>query len=134
MPNLGIIASSISGNLWAPGKDFDSIATVSGTGSSNTISFTSIPGTYRHLQIRAIWNTTTGSALWPVYAKFNSDATAANYRSHVLDGYGAGSGSSYTNTTYPGAFIPSIGAGSGDSTSMSPIVMDILDYKETTKN
>jgi hypothetical protein len=26
-PILGIMASGMSGNLWAPGKDFDSIAT-----------------------------------------------------------------------------------------------------------
>lgn len=132
MPILGTIASGISGNLWAPGKDYDSIATASGTGSSNTISFTSIPGTYRHLQIRAIWNTTTASAFWPCYAKFNSDSTAANYRSHSLEASGS-SVTAYTNTTYAGVLIPSIGAGSGASTTMSVIVMDILDYKDTNK-
>ena len=62
MPILGLLASAISGNLFAPSGAYDSIATASGTGSSATISFTSIPSTYTHLQIRGIWNTTTGSA------------------------------------------------------------------------
>jgi hypothetical protein len=52
MPILGIISSQISGHLFAPSGAYDSIATVSGTGSSGTISFTSIPSTYTHLQIR----------------------------------------------------------------------------------
>jgi hypothetical protein len=52
-PILGILASGMSGNLWAPGKDFDSIATTTvGAGGASTITFSSIPSTYRHLQIR----------------------------------------------------------------------------------
>ena len=129
-PILGIVASS---NFQRVTSSYDSIATASGTGSSATISFTSIPATYTHLQIRGIWNTTTGSPFWAYYVKLNSDTTAANYRSHVLDGSGSAA-SSYTSTTYAGALIPSTGAGSTASTTMSPMVMDILDYANTSKN
>ena len=50
------VQSSASNSLTlAVPTSFDSIATVSvGSGGSNTISFTSIPGTYKHLQIRGI--------------------------------------------------------------------------------
>jgi hypothetical protein len=48
---LGIIASS---RLAAVG-DYESIATVSvGGGGAADVEFTSIPGTYTHLQIRAL--------------------------------------------------------------------------------
>ena len=61
MPILGIIASSISGNLDA--NDFESIATVSvGSGGAANVEFTSIPATFTHLQIRAILKTTTSAA------------------------------------------------------------------------
>ena len=52
-PILGIMASAISGNLWAPGKDYDSIATTTLGSSTASVTFSSIPSTYRYLQIRA---------------------------------------------------------------------------------
>jgi hypothetical protein len=42
-PMLGIMASGISGNLWAPGKDYDSIATTTvGGGGAASITFSSM--------------------------------------------------------------------------------------------
>ena len=41
--------------IFAAGGDFESIATVTvGGGGAASIEFTSIPGTYQHLQIRGI--------------------------------------------------------------------------------
>ena len=48
MPILGIVASS---KLTASGS-FDFIATATASGSSSTITFSSIPQTYKHLQLR----------------------------------------------------------------------------------
>ena len=132
MPILGIMASAISGNLWAPGKDFDSIATVNvGAGGSSSIVFSSIPSTYRHLQIRMLARSSSTSNGYTL--QMNSD-TGSNYTRHYL--YGTGSGSALAaglaNTT------SIILSDSAVSTSTSGVfgaaVCDILDYTSTTKN
>jgi hypothetical protein len=51
MPILGIIASAITGNLVT--TSYESIETVTvGSGGSATVTFSSIPATYTHLQIK----------------------------------------------------------------------------------
>ena len=136
-PILGIMASGMSGNLWAPGKDFDSIAgtvTVGGAGASS-VTFSSIPATYKHLQIRCIMRDTGTAADWNnVYATFNGD-TAANYSTHYIRAYGAtadiyASGFANTSNMWVG-LLPSSFASYG--TSYAATVIDILDYADTNK-
>ena len=51
MPILGVIASQITGHLST--NSFESIQTVTvGSGGQSSISFSSIPSTYKHLQLR----------------------------------------------------------------------------------
>ena len=121
--NLGVVASQISGHLWAPSGAYDSIATTTvGSGGSATITFSSIPATYTHLQVRAFVRDAYGPF------RFNSD-TGANYTRHYLYGDGAsvvaGSGTSQTS-------IDLITATSTASTFGVNIV-DILDYTNTNK-
>lgn len=52
MPIIGIQASSISGNLST--GNYYNIQTLTGS-TSTPQSFTSIPSTYKHLQIRGVW-------------------------------------------------------------------------------
>jgi hypothetical protein len=87
LPSLiGIIASS--GGAAAAG-DYESIATVTvGSGGSSSISFTSIPSTYQHLQVRAIQRCSSG--VNNLQMQLNSD-TGNNYSTHRLGGTGAGS-------------------------------------------
>ena len=126
MPILGILASSQTGNLSGP--SYESIATQVGTGSA-TITFSSIPSTYKHLQIRAqapVGNYITGKL------QFNSD-TGSNYSRHTLLGNGGGSvqaTSSGASQTYI-----SLGAdnGYGRSSYAYTMVIDILDYSNTNK-
>ena len=95
-----------------------------GSSAQSTISFTSIPSTYKHLQIRGIMNTSGGTN--PTYG-FNSD-TGSNYAGHHLWGTGStpssnAQGPSIIYFNYnPSASFP------------STFVMDILDYASTTKN
>jgi hypothetical protein len=134
MPNLGIIASSISGNLWAPGKDFDSIATTTISTSTATISFTSIPQTYRHLQIRAIGRATGTTGVGEnTLVSFNSDTTAANYGFHNIVGDGATATAQYFGSSR----VIANAAFTTDTTAASifgVFVTDILDYTNTNKN
>jgi hypothetical protein len=133
-PILGIYASQISGHLFGPTGAYDSIATASGTGSSATVSFTSIPSTYTHLQIRAIVKSTAaGSTFTDGNLTFNSD-TSASYTRHILYGNGA-SAVAFGNT---GNTAWSIGGGdvplAGYTNIFGAYIIDILDYTNTNKN
>lgn len=129
MPIFGIIAAQKQANL----NSYQSIATtIVGAGGSSTISFTSIPSGYKHLQVRYIANWTGATPDYTVFNyTFNSDTTA-NYSYHQLYGAGSSTGASSAGvstsnliapwvpyTTYTNVF----GAG----------VIDILDYANTNK-
>ena len=118
---LGIIASSKFGDA----GDFESIATVSvGSGGSSTITFSSIPATYTHLQIRAILKQSIGSG---AFARFNSD-TGSNYARHRLQGNG--SSASAAGDASQDKVLINTSQGFSD---FGTIVMDILDYANTNK-
>ena len=132
MPILGIMASQITGNLVT--SSFESIQTVSvaAGNSTSTITFSSIPQTYTHLQIRAIYRS-TGSNVYNAWftGTINGD-TAANYSNHILAGNGtsAGAGGGANVTTLDGFSRPGSDSAAGNYGAM---VMDILDYANTNK-
>ena len=118
MPILGTVASQFSGKSFS---SFESIATTTvGVGGTSTISFTSIPSTFTHLQVRYATLANTGSNL---DLRFNSDTTNSNYFSHRITGYG------YAIDT-DGSARPIIGAA---DTNPAVGIFDILDYKNTNK-
>jgi hypothetical protein len=128
----GIIASQITGHLVT--NSYESIATVTvGSGGASYAEFTSIPSTYKHLQIRGIGKTNRGVYVADdMNIRFNSD-TANNYNWHVLRGNGVsasaanggGSTSSITCYYYFGTDI--------SFAKYSGFVIDILDYASSTK-
>lgn len=99
-----------------------------GAGGSATISFTSIPSTYKHLQIRGMSIGTTGSQ--DVLMYFNGVNTANNYAWHEIRGDGATASARGTANT---AFMY-VAANSTDPTYPTAFVIDILDYANTSKN
>ena len=110
----------------AAGGDFESIATVTvGSGGASSIEFTSIPGTYQHLQVRGVW---TSSSAAELQVAFNSDTTNGNYYRHQIYGSGAaavaGANQLRTFATYTET----------NANVFSGLVMDILDYASTSKN
>jgi hypothetical protein len=132
MPVLGIVASQISGHLFAPSGAYDSIATTTvGSGGTASITFSSIPQTYTHLQIRYIGRSTlTGDVASPIFT-FNGD-TGSNYTFHQLYGEGSIAGSTgsasqvrVTASQVASQFLSSNIFGAG--------VIDILDYASTSK-
>lgn len=122
---LGILAQS-AGAVVA--NSYESIATVTvGSGGSATISFTSIPSTYKHLQIRAISrNTTSGNQSLKLI--FNSDS-GSNYSYHRLYGFGGGTGADATANA-SGVLI---GVETNTSSTFGASVTDVLDYQNTSK-
>jgi len=129
MPILGIMASQISGHLWAPEGAYDALATVTvPSGGAASIEFVGIPTGYKHLQIRIIGRDAGANGEFKI--ELNSDTTTTNYRKHVLygDGSGAYASSANNNTCAPLAY-------SGQTAnSFEAVVMDILDYGNTNKN
>jgi hypothetical protein len=133
MPVLGIIASQISGHLFTQSA-FDSLATTTvGSGGTSTITFSSIPQTYTHLQIRAIAreNSGAGTAINDLFVRFNSDS-GANYRYHYLRGSNT---TSSAGTAGSQTYAWALGAPQAGSTAnvFSAGICDILDYTNTNK-
>ena len=126
MPNLGIIASSISGHLIPP-SSFESIATVNPTAGSTTVTFSSIPSTYKSLQIRFNYLGTTGAGA-TLNVNFNSDV-AANYSRHRLYGDGTSAAAS-GNANNSAPWISDIVNGAGTTQPCVGIV-DLIDYAST---
>ena len=131
MPILGIYASANQGQYIQYGS-FESIATVTvGAGGSSTITFSSIPQTYKHLQLRMlVRNTVAGNGAEAILAKFNSD-TGNNYSRHSLQGNG--STVSANGASSQGALIVGISSEGGEI-SFDANIADILDYTSTNKN
>jgi hypothetical protein len=126
MPILGIMASGMSANLWAPGADFDSIATTTvGAGGASTITFSSIPQTYRHLQIRLFGNADAND----IFYQLNGDAVATNYARHYLYGTGASAASGFGSSGSIGYV-----ASTALTSTFGAAIFDVLDYTNTSKN
>jgi hypothetical protein len=68
-------------------SSYESIATVTvGSGGSSSIDFTSIPSTYKHLQLRIMANANASNRICIAY---NSDTNTSNYNSHYIEGNGS---------------------------------------------
>jgi hypothetical protein len=121
---IGIIASS--GGAAGAANSYESIATVTvGGGGSSSISFSSIPSTYQHLQIRGIGSLSGDNES---RIQVNGD-TGSNYAWHQLLGNYAGSGSVSSSAGTSTTFIK----GQVSYDQFSPFVFDLLDYKDTNK-
>ena len=110
---------------FAAAGDFESIATGTvGAGStSSVITFSSIPSTYTHLQLRMF-----------VRARFNSDSGSTNYDFHRMNADGSNVGTD-ARINFSAIYISSRGYGIPATTSIgSAVVVDILDYTNTNKN
>lgn len=128
---LNVVSGLLAGGVAPDAGQFESIQTFTvGAGGQSTISFTSIPSTYKHLQIRTIGRfANNNNGLW---INFNGDSTSSNYYAHYL--FGAGSG---TPVAGAGASTPIVSYWpiSTDTASVfGSAVIDILDYANTNKN
>jgi hypothetical protein len=132
---FGVSVGIMDGAGGAAGGSFESIATATGTGSSNTITFSSIPSTYKHLQVRGFYRDTyTGlDASVALFVHFNGD-TSNLYNAHRLQG--DGSSASAVDDSRSGKFpIWFAGYTTQTYTQVGGVmIMDIHDYASTTKN
>ena len=112
--------------------DFESIATTVLSSSTGTVTFSSIPQTYKHLQLRVIGKTDRALNRDSFRIQFNSDATTSNYRSHFLYGNGASTSSADEGGTAGGVHYRLAG-NSGATNIFGVSIVDVLDYANTNK-
>jgi hypothetical protein len=123
---LGILAASGAG----VDSDYELIATTFGTGSSGTITFSSIPQTYKHLQIRSVQKSTASNNRL-VRMRFNG-VSSASYSTHFIQGSGSSIGSfNITSGTFVELFYSAFASAAN---SFGAGIVDVLDYSSTTKN
>lgn len=123
------MASSISGSKAITGS-YESIATATVSSGVTSVTLSSIPSTYKHLQIRFTANI---PAVEGANFQFNSD-TGTNYVTHYLVGIGSGSGTAASNTGQTYAYGSVYGQGyDGGTYIFTAGVIDILDYTNTSK-
>ena len=123
-------SGSVSGTVVYP-SNFVSIATQTvGSGGASSITFSSIPSTYTHLQIRGIGRTNYNFNSDTYHLNFNSD-TGSNYAKHQLIGNGSSvnayATASTTKTT--GGLVAALTSPAG---VFGGALMDIMNYSNTT--
>jgi uncharacterized protein YegP (UPF0339 family) len=114
----------VGNSAYIPPGSYVSIATGNGTGSSPTITLSSIPQTFKHLEIRTF---ATSSGNWAMM-KINSDS-GSNYTNHFFYGNGTTIAvSGYTSQT------SLYGTRANIYASIKSVgIISILDYSSTTK-
>lgn len=99
-----------------------------GPASASSVSFTNIPNTYSHLQIRGI---TRCASVKEFYIQVNND-TGNNYAYHNLFGNGSSAGAGANSTISRIATLTQVGSATAANT-FSPIIIDLLDYANGNK-
>jgi hypothetical protein len=121
------MASAISGNL----NSYESISTTTLGSSQTTVTFSSIPSTYKHLQIRCLIKTSrTSNVLSSTPIIFNSDS-GNNYSCRDLTGNGSSVSASVTAN---GISIDTgrVAGNTGATNVFGVQIVDILEYANTS--
>jgi hypothetical protein len=121
------------GGVLADTGAYESIATTTITADTASVTFSSIPQTFKHLQLRMFAKTDRADTDDVTLMQFNGD-TAANYSWHWLRGNGtapagsaAGASQSYIYLNY------ACSGNSSASNVFGACVLDIPDYANTNK-
>ena len=115
-------------------NSFESISTVTvGSGGVLSVTFSSIPQTYKHLQIRAVMRDNRSNSGGGSYGEltFNGDTTS-NYAYHQLLGYGTATASASNSNQTAIEFTRLADAGS-TSGVFGVATIDIPDYTSTSR-
>jgi hypothetical protein len=123
--------SGMVGNPVIMPGSYESIATINvGAGAGSSITFSSIPSTYQHLQIRYIGRRNNAFNTLSAGIRFNNDS-GTNYVRHEL--YGDGSTMSGSAATGLDASNTSTVTGTTPTSTFGVGIIDILDYTNTNK-
>jgi hypothetical protein len=123
--------SLLAGNTYYDPAATFLIERVTSTSGATSITFSSIPQTYKHLQIRFLAKSSAGTTgTYAIQGRFNSDS-GTNYATHNINADGAtvaATGSASSTDFICGRFTRA------SETAYGVGVIDIHDYASTTKN
>jgi len=117
----------------AVSASYDSIATLSGNGSASQLTFSSIPSTYTHLQVRLIARGVRSFASEQLYIRLNGDG-GSNYAYHYLYGDESAGPQVSGQTSTSTFFVAEMPAANETTNLYSSHIVDVLDYTNTNKN
>lgn len=126
--------SILSANPGVYGADFVPIATATaGSGGASSISFSSIPSTYQHLQVRGVvLLNRTVPYTGPLYMSTRINGLTSGYAYHTLGGEGS---AAFSDAQSGASSILTYSRSSTSNDSIfSPFIIDILDYAATSQN
>lgn len=106
-----------------PTPTYTALATLTLSSSASSVTFSSIPATYRDLVLVISGTTTTDKDIW---ARFNGD-TGTNYSGVRM----LGNGSSTVSDSQTGQTFADLG---GMTTTQSDAIVNIMDYSATDKH
>jgi hypothetical protein len=127
---IGIIASSGGGSAGG-GNSYESIAsTTVGSGGASSVTFSSIPQTYAHLQIRILARGTNSQNEMYIIPQINS-VTGTNYTQHVLTGDGSSASAAGSINDTP--VINRFAGANATADIFGMAIVDFLDYTNADK-
>ena len=110
----------------------EAIATTYLEADAASVTFSGIPTTYEHLQIRMSGLLGDAGSIGAVYTRFNGDTTAGNYKGHMMRGFAT---TAQADGSAGGTLWSFLAEGGGTNrASYSGLIMDILDYRNANKN
>jgi len=129
---LNVISGLLAGGVAASTNSYESIATVSiGSGGAATATFSSIPSTFKHLQVRLITRNDRANTLDGLYMRFNSDS-GTNYSDHFLRGSGSAvDANADVSSAY--MLMGTVAASSATASVFAGGIIDVLDYADVNK-
>jgi hypothetical protein len=129
-PILGVIASANQSQFIST-NSYESIATTTvGAGGASTVTFSSIPSTYQHLQVRILARGTNAATEIYIIPQING-VTGNNYTQHML--YGDGSTVTAQGSTADIAVIQRFAGANATSGIFGTAIVDFLDYTNSNK-
>ena len=126
-----MLAGNTVWNPYSPTGSYDSLATVTLSATASSVTFSNIPTTYTHLQLRAT-HTFSASGLGINMQVGNGTIdTGSNYAYHYLLGQGtaASSGAASTQASWVYYYV----VGNGSTAIPETEIWDFVDYSNTNK-
>ena len=131
-PILGIIASANYVRT-LPGS-YESIATATVSTAVASITFSSIPSTYKHLELRWIARSTDTGATVSQFYWYLNNSRPATYASHWTRGYNGTNTYSQGQSSNQEIYFQFATGGGATASVFGVGVTTILDYTNTNKN
>jgi len=120
----------VGNEAYDPGAFYPIATTTVGSGGSSSVTFSNIPSTYTHLQVRGFYNLTSAVTNF-TYFRLNNDTTSTNYATHIFYGNGTGA-STFAATSSSGRDYHLFQVANGAQQPI-PFILNILDYANTNK-